>query len=66
MARRDAELEACIAQVHHPSSSTPETEPKNQTDRGGMTKEDALAVMETTTARNKVLELEVQELFQKV
>lgn len=66
VARRDAELEACIAHVHHTSSSTPEIEFKNQTDRGRMSKEDALAVMETTTARNKLLESEVQELFQKV
>lgn len=66
MARRDAELEACVAHVHQTSNSTSETEPKGQNERGRMTKEDALAVMETTTVRNKVLELEVQGLFQKV
>ena len=66
VARRDAELEACIAHVHHTSGSTPEIEPKDQINRERMTKEDALALMETTTVKNKVLELEVQGLFRKV
>jgi hypothetical protein len=78
LARRDAELAACIThkdgfltESHYQGrKSQPlndhETVSSRQNDNRHMTKEEAIQVMEATSARNKTLEQEVQGLFNRV
>lgn len=71
LARRDAELEACLIYdknndtASHHSKRTP-LPPNMARDVPRMTNEEALEVMGTTSARNKVLEQEVRGLSHMV
>jgi hypothetical protein len=75
LARRDAELEACIThaddflqqggnQKH--LSRVHEAGGNQRNDCGRLSTEEAIQVMEATSAKNKVLEQEVQNLFKRV
>ena len=78
LARRDAELAACITHADDLLSQSKgqedkfrrlndrETRSRSRHDNRHMTKEQAIKVMEATSARNKALELEVQGLFDRV
>ena len=78
LARRDAELEACVAHTNdflsqgtsHDCltyrSQDGEAGKQNRSDNPHLLREDAIQVMETTSAKNKVLELEIRSLFKRV
>lgn len=72
LARRDVELEKCVVLGERGRDKGPKHGDHAKSDRGTLgkhphlTKEDALMVMEATSTKNKVLELEVKGLFKQV
>ena len=78
LARRDAELEACVTNTNDFLSQRTnhdyithrlqdgEAGKQSQSDNRHLLREDAIQVMEMTSAKNKVLELEIRSLFKKV
>ncbi|KZT21131.1 hypothetical protein NEOLEDRAFT_1139747 [Neolentinus lepideus HHB14362 ss-1] len=71
LARRDAELEACIYHTEHRAKiqSTDKKYRSNKTPSGGacsMTDEDIISVLEATAAKNRALELEVKQIAAQV
>jgi hypothetical protein len=78
LARRDAELEACVTHTNDflsrgtnhdritNRSQDGEAGKQGRSDNRHLVREDAIQLMETTSAKNKVLELEIRSLFKRV